>query len=115
VGQVTENALPQAIANLPCGHNVLLFERIKDAVQRLWYATKTQEHGWSRAVLEVEIESDLFGRKGKAVTNFSRTLPKPQSDLAQQALKDPYRFDFLTLHDDAIERDLEIGLVNHIQ
>lgn len=115
VGQTSGNGPPDAVANLPWGHNVLLFEKIKDQAQRLWYAAKTLEHGWSRAVLTVQIESDLFGRKGKAVTNFPRTLSLPQSDLAQQSLKDPYLFDFLTLHAEAVERDLETGLVEHIQ
>ena len=69
----------------------------------------------SRAVLAVQIESGLFARQGKAVTNFEARLPAPQSDLAQQSLKDPYVFDFLTLHDEAVERELESGLVDHIQ
>jgi predicted nuclease of restriction endonuclease-like (RecB) superfamily len=103
------------VADLPWGHNVWLLEKLKDPVQRLWYAAKTLEHGWSRAVLTVQIETDLYSRQGKAISNFAATLPKPQSDLAQQSLKDPYLFDFLTLHDEAIERDLETGLVDHIQ
>src|SRR3990167_6179138 len=107
--------LPQAVAEIPWGHNVWLLEKVKDLTQRLWYAAKTLEHGWSRAILTVQIESDLYGRQGKAVSNFAGTLPAPQSDLAQQALKDPYLFDFLTLHDEAIERDLENGLVDHIR
>lgn len=110
----TEN-LPQAVAEIPWGHNIVLVEKLKDPAQRLWYAAKTIEHGWSRAVLTVQIESDLYGRQGKAVSNFAATLPAPQSDLVQQSLKDPYLFDFLTLHDEAIERDLETGLVDHIQ
>jgi predicted nuclease of restriction endonuclease-like (RecB) superfamily len=115
VGQLSGQGPPDVITNLPWGHNVLLVEKIKDESQRLWYATKALEHGWSRAVLTVQIETDLYRRQGQAVTNFASTLPPPQSDLAQQALKDPYLFDFLTLHDDAIERDLETGLVDHIQ
>jgi predicted nuclease of restriction endonuclease-like (RecB) superfamily len=103
------------VAEIPWGHNIVLMEKVKDPVQRLWYAAKTLEHGWSRAVLTLQIESDLYARQGKAVTNFATALPPPQSDLAQQALKDPYLFDFLTLHDDAIERELETGLVDHIQ
>ena len=66
---------------------------MKDTEQRLWYAAQTVSHGWSRAILEHQIESDLYGRQGKALTNFSQTLPPPQSDLAQQILKDPYNFD----------------------
>jgi predicted nuclease of restriction endonuclease-like (RecB) superfamily len=93
---------------------VLLF-KLKDPAQRLWYAAKALEHGWSRAVLTVQIESDLYHRQGKAVTNFPERLPSPQSDLAQQSLKDPYLFDFLSLQEEAVERDLETGLVDHIQ
>ena len=106
---------PHPVAEIPWGQNLVLLFKLKDPAQRLWYASKTLEHGWSRAILTVQIESDLYGRQGKAVSNFAGTLPAPQSDLAQQALKDPYLFDFLTLHDDAIERDLESGLVDHIQ
>ncbi|MFO0966333.1 MAG: PDDEXK nuclease domain-containing protein [Gemmataceae bacterium] len=115
VGQVDSENLPQLAAEIPWGHNVWLVEKVKDPIERLWYAAKTLEHGWSRAVLTVQIESDLYRRQGKAVSNFAVTLPAPQSDLAQQALKDPYLFDFLTLHDDAVERDLEAGLIDHIQ
>lgn len=115
VNELSLSNLPQAAAEIPWGHNILIFERLKDHGKRLWYAAKTLEHGWSRAILTVQIESNLYGREGMAVSNFAGTLPAPQSDLAQQALKDPYLFDFLTLHDEAIERDLESGLVDHIQ
>ena len=106
---------PEPVGHIPWGHNVVLLQKVKDPAQRLWYAAKVLEHGWSRAVLTAQIESDLFGRQGKAVTNFAHRLPAPQSDLAQQSLKDPYLFDFLTLHEDAVERDLETGLIDHIQ
>ena len=115
VRQLTEEEPPEAVAGLPWGHNVVLLQKVKDSVQRLWYAAKTVEHGWSRAVLTVQIESGLFARQGSAVTNFERRLPAPQSDLAQQSFKDPYLFDFLTLREEAAERDLEEGLVAHIQ
>jgi predicted nuclease of restriction endonuclease-like (RecB) superfamily len=115
VGQMSAEGPPEVTVRLPWGHNALLIEKIKDEPERLWYAAKTLENGWSRAVLTVQIESDLYHRQGKAITNFSKTLPSPQSDLAQQSLKDPYLFDFLTLHDDAIERDLESGLLLDIQ
>ena len=115
VTELENVVLPRAVAEIPWGHNIVLLQKLKDTEQRLWYATKTLEHGWSRAVLTAQIESDLYGRQGKAISNFSDTLPPPQSDLAQQSLKDPYLFDFLTLHDDAVERDLERGLVDHIQ
>jgi predicted nuclease of restriction endonuclease-like (RecB) superfamily len=115
VRRTTEAGPPSPMADLPWGHNVLLFERVKKQAERLWYAAKALEHGWSRAVLTVQIETGLFGRQGQAVTNFSTRLPLPQSDLAQQSLKDPYLFDFMTLHEQAVERDLETGLVAHIQ
>ena len=113
--ELTESVPPSLVAEIPWFHNVILISKVKDHTQRLWYASKTLEHGWSRAVLTVQIESDLFGRQGKAISNFAGTLAPPQSDLAQQSLKDPYLFDFLTLHEDAVERDLELGLVDHIQ
>lgn len=103
------------IFGIPWGHNILLIQKIKNNEERLWYASKAIEHGWSRNMLELWIKSDLYNREGKALTNFHQTLPSPQSDMAQQALKDPYLFDFLTLHEDHIEKDLEEGLVGHIQ
>ncbi len=115
VRELNTSVLPQTIAGLPWGHNITILEKVKEPAQRLWYAAKATEHGWSRAILTVQIESGLYERQGKATTNFAATLPKPQSELAQQSLKDPYLFDFLTLHDEAIERDLETGLVDHIQ
>ncbi len=110
-----EEELPQVVAEIPWGHNVWILEKVKFPEARLWYAAKTLEHGWSRAILTSQIDSDLYGRQGQAVSNFSATLPPPQSDLARQSLKDPYLFDFLTLGEDATERDLESGLVDHIQ
>jgi predicted nuclease of restriction endonuclease-like (RecB) superfamily len=107
--------LPQAVAEIPWGHNVWLLEKIQEPVERLWYAQCTLSHGWSRAVLAHQIETDLYRRQGKAVTNFERTLPPPQSDLAQQTIKDPYVFDFLALAENARERDLERGLLEHIR
>ena len=103
------------IFTIPWGHNVILLERIKDIEQRLWYAQKAIENGWSRSVLEMWIESDLFARQGKALTNFKDKLPKPHSDIAHQTLKDPYLLDFLTLHTEHVEHEVEQGLINHIQ
>jgi predicted nuclease of restriction endonuclease-like (RecB) superfamily len=85
------------------------------AQRRAWYAAAAREHGWSRAVLVVQIESGLRKRAGKALTTFKATLPPPQSDLAHETLKDPYVFDFLTLASDAHERELEQGLIDHVQ
>lgn len=105
----------QPVSQIPWGHNIILLQKIKDPAQRLWYAQWTLEHGWSRNILVHQIESRLFERQGKAQTNFAQTLPPAQSDMAQQLLKDPYNFDFLTLGDEAHERDLERGLLAHVR
>jgi predicted nuclease of restriction endonuclease-like (RecB) superfamily len=106
---------PEPVASLPWGHNRLLLTKHKDRGTRLWYAEAALRHGWSRAVLTVQIETQAHKRMGKALTNFAQTLPPVQSDLAQQVLKDPYTFDFLTLSAAARERELEQGLTEHIQ
>jgi predicted nuclease of restriction endonuclease-like (RecB) superfamily len=105
----------QLVAQIPWGHNVRLLDSVKDPAEREWYVRKTVEHGWSRAVLELQVESGLYRRQGKSATNFTRTLPPPQSDLAGQVLKDPYNFDFLTLADDAREREVQKGLLAHVR
>jgi predicted nuclease of restriction endonuclease-like (RecB) superfamily len=115
VGQLAESGLPHALAGIPWGHNVVLIEQVKDTAERLWYARKTVENGWSRNVLIHWIESDLYERQGKAQTNFQKTLPSLQSDLARETLKDPYTFQFLTIEGDAEEKALEEGLLAHIQ
>lgn len=107
--------LPSAVLDLPWGHNINLVTRLKDPLQRLWYARQTIEHGWSRAALVHQIESDLYGRQGKALTNFAATLPAPQSDLAQQLVKDPYNFEFLGLGLELAERQLELGLIARLK
>jgi predicted nuclease of restriction endonuclease-like (RecB) superfamily len=106
---------PEPLASLPWGHNLLLLHKLKSRTDRLWYAQAAVEHGWSRSVLGMQIEQRAHRRAGRAVTNFAATLPPPQSDLAQQTLKDPYVFDFLTLDAAARERELEHGLADHIQ
>jgi predicted nuclease of restriction endonuclease-like (RecB) superfamily len=106
---------PEPMASLPWGHNLVLLHKLKQPAERLWYAQAALRHGWSRAVLTVQIETQAHRRTGKALTNFAKTLPPPQSDLAQQVLKDPYTFDFLTLSAEARERELEQGLTEHIQ
>jgi len=104
----------QAVGQLPWGHNLVLLTKLKDREARLAYAAKTIEHGWSRSVLVHHIELHTVERQGKAITNFELHLPKPQSDLAREVLKDPYRFDFLGLGDEAGEALLEGALVQHI-
>jgi predicted nuclease of restriction endonuclease-like (RecB) superfamily len=105
----------QVVARLPWGHNVRLVEAVKAPAEREWYARQAIEHGWSRNVLALQIDSGLFQRQGKALTNFARTLPAPQSELAQALVKDPYSFEFLALGPDKLERDLERGLIEHVR
>jgi predicted nuclease of restriction endonuclease-like (RecB) superfamily len=114
---VTESAgaAIELVASLPWGHNLVLLQKLKELNARLWYARAALEYGWSRSVLLIQIESRLHKRQGRAITNFASALPAPQSELAHQTLKDPYIFDFLTMDAAARERDLELGLLNHIQ
>jgi predicted nuclease of restriction endonuclease-like (RecB) superfamily len=107
--------LPQAVAELPWGHNALLLEKLPDPASRRWYAERAVERGWSRTLLTLHIEGRLRDREGMAVSNFAGALPPPASDLAQQATRDPYLFDFLTLHGAASEREVEDALVSHIE
>ena len=105
----------QVVAQLPWGHNVRLLDKLNSLEVREWYAKACIQNGWSRAILEMQIETRLFERQGKAVHNFDRTLPAPQSELASQMLKNPYIFDFLSLRQEAHERDLERGLLTHVK
>jgi predicted nuclease of restriction endonuclease-like (RecB) superfamily len=105
----------QVIAQLPWGHQTRLLDRLKDRPTRLWYLKAAVEHGWSQNVLVHHISTSLHQRQGKALTNFSRTLPPEGSDLTEQVLKDPYQFDFLTLAPAAKERELEHGLLAHLR
>lgn len=103
------------VASVPWAHNVLLMQRVKDGAQRTWYIEQTLANGWSRDVLAAMIKSGAHLRQGRATSNFSLRLPPAQSDLVQQALKDPYLFDFLTLAEPFHERELETGLVRHLE
>jgi predicted nuclease of restriction endonuclease-like (RecB) superfamily len=104
----------EALAQLPWYHQLALLDKLKKADERRWYAQKAIDNNWSRNVLVMQIETRLLERQGKAVTNFEQRLPKPQSDLARESLKDPYRFDFLGLTDEAQEREIESALVQHV-
>ncbi len=117
VAELDGQNLPQAVAEIPWGHNVLLLEKVKDVQARLWYIHKTLEQGWSRSVLWHHIDTKLYQRQfqPERAANFQLTLPPAQSDLVREVLKDPYNFDFLTLADDAQEKDLERGLLEHIR
>lgn len=110
-----EAFVQQVAAQIPWFHNCVLLEKLGDPERRAWYARQAIEHGWSRAILAHQIDSGLYERQGRALTNFDRTLPPARSDLARQILKDPYRFDFLGLGVEAQERDLEHALLRHIR
>lgn len=105
VGQITQ---------IPWGHNIVVFSKCKNIKEALFYVQNTLEHNWSRNVLVHQIEGGLYIREGKSLTNFAKTLPKPQSDLAQQTLKNPYMFDFLAIRDDYNEREIETALISQV-
>lgn len=129
--QVAPTIVPQAVAQLqnlttstifvhlafgiPWFHHVILIEKIKDLHTRLWYMEQTIEQGWSRDTLSTMIKNNAHTRQGQAISNFSTRLPAPQSELARQLLKDPYLFDFLTIEEPFHERELETGLVRHLE
>ena len=102
-------------AQIPWRHNCIILEKIKNTEGRRRNIQKTIEHGWSRNVLVLQIEAEIYEQRDDAINNFAQTLPSPQSDLAQQLIKDPYSFDFLSLGKDAQERELEAALVTHIR
>jgi len=117
IGQQLVAQIPiakQLATQIPWWHNVVIISKIKNHEEALFYVQKTIENNWSRAVLTHQIEGDLFAREGKAITNFSTSLPAPQSDLARQTLKDPYIFDFLTIRDKHDERELEDALIGQV-
>lgn len=113
VGQIGQQVIAQ-ITQIPWGHNIAIISKCKNVKEALYYVQNTITHNWSRSVLVHQIESGLYKREGKSVTNFALTLPKPQSDLAEQTLKDPYIFDFLSMTKKYDERDLENALLTHV-
>lgn len=106
--------VPQVVGQLPWGHLKILISKIKENKECLFYMQETISNSWSRDVLALQIKSNLYKRQGKAVTNFKNTLPEPQSDLANQTIKDPYVFDFMTLTQPFKEKDIENQLVAHV-
>ncbi len=122
-----ENSVQQAVAlnektsdilkllvQVPWGHHILILTKVKEAEAAGFYLSQTIEHNWSRAVLTLHIEQNLFSRQGKAISNFKQTLPEQQAAIAQQILKDPYNFDFLTLEQNVQELEIEKRLTEHI-
>ena len=105
----------EVLAQITWYHNITLLEKLDTPEERLWYARATIENGWSRNILALQIERQLYKRQGKAVTNFEATLPPAHSDMAAQVFKDPYLFDFLGTADPRREREVEQALIDHIQ
>ncbi len=108
-------SLQQLAMRISWAHNILLIQTVKDLQTRLWYMQQVIEQGWSRDTLGQMIKTSAHKRQGEAITNFEKRLPSPQSELARQLLKDPYIFDFLTLEEPFHERELETGLVRHLE
>lgn len=104
----------QLVAQIPWGHNIVIFSKAKSLNEAHFYIQQTLENGWSRDILGLQIKSDLYARQGKAIHNFMNTLPDPMSDLAGQLLKDPYNFDFLSMTQNYKERELENALVDNV-
>lgn len=110
-----ESILQEVLAKIPWYHNITLLEKLKSRDERLWYAQKVIENSWSRSVLVGQIENGLYQEQKGLVTNFEQTLPKPQSDLAHQLIKDPYHLDFLTVEENVQHQDLKRYLVAHMR
>lgn len=113
-GQQAVDQIPAFLTTIPWGHHLQIITKCKDTREALFYLSQTAQHGWSRSVLVHQMESGLYKRKGKALTNFAYTLPEPQSDLASELLKNPYHFDFLQLGEKASERDFETALTDQL-
>ncbi|MCK9561675.1 MAG: PDDEXK nuclease domain-containing protein [Bacteroidales bacterium] len=106
--------VPQAVAQIPWGHNRLIISKIKNTEEALFYCSATLHNGWSREQLEIAIKNNYFENKGKAITNFTNVLPAEQSQLAIETLKNPYNLDFLGLEDDALEKEVEDAMMQHL-
>ena len=111
VAALLENKSQQAVALIPWAHHQVILDKIKTLNERLFYIQRTVEQGWSRNVLALQIESRLYERQGKSITDFKNTLPKINSDLAQETFKNPYLLDFLDIGEEIRERDLENALI----
>jgi len=111
VNEVEFEKVQQLVGQIPWGQNIVIMSKSKDIQEALFYLNKTLINNWSRTVLVHQVELNLYERQGKAITNFEKTLVEPNSELAVETLKDPYKFDFLTLNEKALEKDIEEQLV----
>lgn len=114
IGKQAVSQFEETFFSVPWGHHILIMQRCKDMNMALFYIRQTVENNWSRTVLDWQIDSKLYERQGKAISNFSRTLPLPQSDLAQQITKDPYIIDLMGVRQEMEEREIENYLDTHI-
>jgi predicted nuclease of restriction endonuclease-like (RecB) superfamily len=112
--QVVDEFDNHPVFQIPWGHHIQIFTKCKTVHEALFYVQKTIDNGWSRAVLMNFLEADLYSAQGKSINNFSRLLPEPQSDLANEIMKDSYNFDFFTLTERYKERELEDALISNI-
>lgn len=112
--QNAEPIVEQLVQQIPWGHNILIFRKVKSIELATFYIKSTIQNNWSRSVLDIQLDTKLHIRQGQAITNFDKTLPSPQAELAQETLKDPYIFDFLTMITDKHELDLERQLTDQI-
>ena len=112
--QLVDELVSLSIFHIPWGHHVQIFTKCKSIKEAVFYVQKTIDNSWSRAVLMNFMEADLYSAQGKSINNFSRLLPKPQSDLAREIIKDPYNFDFITLTENFKEKELEDALISNI-
>ena len=106
--------VPQAVAQIPWGHNRLIISKIKNIEEAIFYCKATLENGWNRENLALAIKNKYYDTKGRSISNFKNTLPETQSELARETLKNPYNFDFLGLESDALEREIESAMMEHI-
>jgi len=117
VGESSVDKTKQIVSQIlmiPWGHNIAIIQKCKKIDEAIYYVQNTLKNGISRSVLVHQIESNLYEREGKAITNFENTLPPIQSDLAKEITKDPYIFDFVTLTQDYQEKELENALTDNI-
>lgn len=112
---INDQILQQAVREIAWSHNIIIFSKLKNINQRIWYAQQTIDNAWSRNVLSLQIKSNLHERSAKGINNFSNTLPELQSDLARSIIKEPYNLEFLDIQGKIIERDLENKLIDNIK
>jgi len=111
---ISNEIIQQLVGQIPWGQNIVITTKAKSIEEAIFYIRKTLENNWSRAILSHQIELKLYSRHGKATNNFESTLPKPHSELAIETLKDPYKFDFLSMTEKVVEKDIEDQLIKHI-